>query len=124
MSSDVQGVIVVDAVCKHCGIPTKEVHHRHFPEIRAECATVAEAVAHLAHLLGGYLEGAQSSWHRETLDLAISDVEARLLSLDGDERSSDEGCLCRLESTERSPSEAAGSPAVQAEPDSVLHPVE
>lgn len=74
MSTETLRVIVVDGLDGQCCVPTKEAHHINFPEIRAECSTPLEAVARLAHQLEAYREGAQSTWHRETIESALVDV--------------------------------------------------
>jgi hypothetical protein len=81
MSTDHESVIVEDGLCAHCAVHTKQVHHRDFPELRAECGTVAEAVTHLAGQLSRDREGARSGWHRESIDRAIADVAKFLASL-------------------------------------------
>jgi hypothetical protein len=55
---------------------TVVVHHRDFPEIRAEGGSPKEAAAHLMNKLACTLDTALTQWRRETLDLAIADVKA------------------------------------------------
>jgi hypothetical protein len=74
MTAEKSRVIVEDSTCACCAVHTKQVHHRDFPEIRAECGTVAEGAAHLAKQLTSAREGAHSTWHREVIDEAIADV--------------------------------------------------
>jgi hypothetical protein len=52
------------------------VHHRDFPEIRAEGETPAVAATHLANQLTRALDSALTHWRRETLGQAIADIEA------------------------------------------------
>jgi hypothetical protein len=52
------------------------VHHRDFPEIRAEGETPAQAATHLANQLSRALDSALTHWRRETLVVAINDIEA------------------------------------------------
>ena len=52
------------------------VHHRDFPEIRAEGGTPKEAASHLVNKLACTLDSALTNWRRETLDQAIADVKA------------------------------------------------
>ena len=52
------------------------VHHHDFPEIRAEGETPAQAATHLANQLTRALDSALTHWRRESLVLAISDIEA------------------------------------------------
>jgi hypothetical protein len=55
---------------------TALVHHRDFPEIRAEGSSPKEAAAHLVNKLACALDSALTDWRRETLDRAIADVKA------------------------------------------------
>jgi hypothetical protein len=55
---------------------TALVHHRDFPEIRAEGSSPKEAAAHLVNKLACALDSALTDWRRETLDHAIADVKA------------------------------------------------
>lgn len=54
------------------------VHHREFPEIRAEGPTPREAAAHLANVLSLTLDTALTDWRRQTLGQALADVKAYL----------------------------------------------
>jgi hypothetical protein len=40
-------LIVEDATCAHSSVHTLRVHHREFPEIRAEAGSLAEGITHL-----------------------------------------------------------------------------
>jgi len=55
---------------------TTSVHHRDFPEIRAEGATPAEAAAHLANQLTRALDSALTTWRRDTMSRAVADAQA------------------------------------------------
>ena len=55
---------------------TASVHHRDFPEIRAEGTTPADAAAHLANQLTRALDSALTQWRRETIAKAIAEVRA------------------------------------------------
>lgn len=55
---------------------TSVVHHRDFPEIRAEGASPKEAASHLVNKLACALDSALTDWRRETVDHAIADVKA------------------------------------------------
>jgi len=55
---------------------TAVVHHRDFPEIRAEGGSPKEAASHLVNKLACTLDTALTDWRRETLDHAIADVKA------------------------------------------------
>lgn len=52
------------------------VHHRDFPEIRAEGASPADAAGQLVNQLTRALDSALTNWRRETIQAAIADVEA------------------------------------------------
>ena len=55
---------------------TTQVHHRDFPEIRAEGETPAIAATHLGHQLVRALDTALTPWRRETIQKAIDEVKA------------------------------------------------
>ena len=52
------------------------VHHRDFPEIRAEGSSPEEAAAHLVNKLTSTLDSALTDWRRQSVDQAIADVRA------------------------------------------------
>jgi hypothetical protein len=52
------------------------VHHRDFPEIRADAGSPEEAAALLVNKLVAALDSALTDWRRQTLDQAIADVRA------------------------------------------------
>jgi hypothetical protein len=52
------------------------VHHRDFPEIRAEGGSPREAASHLVNKLACALDSALTDWRREAVDHAIADVKA------------------------------------------------
>ncbi len=52
------------------------VHHRDFPEIRAEAGSPKEAASHLVNKLACALDSALTVWRRERIDKAIADVKA------------------------------------------------
>jgi hypothetical protein len=52
------------------------VHHRDFPEIRAEGSSRKEAAAHLVNHLTRALDSALTDWRRERVNEAIADVQA------------------------------------------------
>lgn len=76
MFTDMNRVIVEDATCASCDVPIKRVRHRDFPEVRAECCTVAEGAAHLARKLASARECVGSDRHRTEIDQALKDVAA------------------------------------------------
>ena len=72
MDTDLKRVIVTIAA----GTTTAVVHHRDFPEIRAEGGSPKEAASHLVHKLECALDTALTEWRRGTLDHAIADIKA------------------------------------------------
>lgn len=94
MLADQNSVIVEDALCSRCGVPSKEMHHRHFPEIRSVCGSIAEGAAHLHNQLLLHREGAQDPWHRETIDVAVAEVAAFRESLSEAALTSEAPCSC------------------------------
>jgi hypothetical protein len=52
------------------------VHHRDFPEIRAEGTSPKEAASHLVNKLACALDSALTDWRRDNVDHAIADVKA------------------------------------------------
>jgi hypothetical protein len=52
------------------------VHHRDFPEIRAEAGSPKEAAGHLVNKLACALDSALTDWRRKRVDQAIADVKA------------------------------------------------
>ena len=74
-------VIVQGGTCAGDAVHTTQVHHRHFPEVWAECASPADGAAHLLDLLRRFREGACSHYRRDAIEEAIADVEAYLAAL-------------------------------------------
>ncbi len=72
METDPSRVIVTDGATAH----TKQVHHREFPEIRADGPTPKEAASLLVNKLSLALDTALTNWRRETLSQAAADVAA------------------------------------------------
>jgi hypothetical protein len=72
MVTDLSRVIVTTGVTAHATC----VHHRDFPEIRSEGETPAVAAAHLTNKLVCALDTALTLWRRESIQQAISDVQA------------------------------------------------
>ena len=58
------------------GSSSARVHHRDFPEIRAEGATPKEAATFLVHQLSRALDSALIDWRRDRVTEAIADVQA------------------------------------------------
>jgi hypothetical protein len=52
------------------------VHHRDFPEIRAEGSSPKEAASFLVHQLSRALDSALIDWRRDLVTEAIADVQA------------------------------------------------
>jgi hypothetical protein len=72
MDTDLSRVIATPGATSQ----TTCVHHRDFPEIRADGQTAREAASHLANKLALALDTALTDWRRQTLGQAIADVEA------------------------------------------------
>jgi hypothetical protein len=87
-------IVVEDASCEFCAVPTKRLHHREFPEIRSECGSVSEGALHLARQLTNYRQGAQSAWHREAIEAAIADVAEFVTALSRAEWDAEAACRC------------------------------
>ena len=89
-------------------VPIKRVRHRDFPEVRAECCTVAEAAAHLARKLASARECVGSDRHREQVERALKDVAAFRDSLaDAEEEYESASCCEALAQSRLEPSIAA-----------------
>lgn len=58
------------------GTSTARVHHRDFPEIRAEGPSPREAASLLVHQLSRALDSALIDWRRDRVTEAIADVQA------------------------------------------------
>lgn len=52
------------------------VHHRDFPEIRAQGASPGDAAGQLVNQLTRALDSALTTWKRESIQAAIADVES------------------------------------------------
>jgi hypothetical protein len=72
MDTPVTQVIVTTSASSSAAI----VHHRNFPEIRAEGGTPKEAASHLVNKLACALDSALTDWRRNRVDQAIADVKA------------------------------------------------
>lgn len=72
MATDLSRVIVATGATAH----TTSVHHRDFPDIRAEGPTPDEAAGHLVNQLTRALDSALTQWRRDTINQAIADVQA------------------------------------------------
>jgi hypothetical protein len=72
MATEQSRIIVATGSTAH----TLRVHHRDFPEIRAEGPSQEVAAAHLVNQLTRALDSALTQWRRETMTQAIADVQA------------------------------------------------
>jgi len=72
MATDSSRVIVTTGATAN----TSQVHHRDFPEIRAEGESPAVAARYLSNHLVRALDSALTNWRRETIQQAIEDVQA------------------------------------------------
>jgi hypothetical protein len=87
-------VIVKEGECTSCAVPTKQVHHRDFPEIWAEAGTAIEGLAHLAKRMSSARESARTEWQRGLIEHAITDI-AEFIETLADKQSADEAkCRC------------------------------
>jgi hypothetical protein len=64
-------VIVMAGATAHAS----RVYHRDLPEIRADGETPKVAATHLVNHLTRALDSALTNWRRQTLNLAIADVQ-------------------------------------------------
>lgn len=71
---DTQTSKVIVTIGEHAS--TACVHHREFPEIRAEGGTPREAATLLVHQLQRALDSALIDWRRERVNVAIAEVQA------------------------------------------------
>jgi hypothetical protein len=72
MDTQVSQIIVTTAASSSGVI----VHHRDFPEIRAEAGSPKEAAGHLINKLACALDSALTDWRRKRVDQAIADAKA------------------------------------------------
>jgi hypothetical protein len=72
MTSEETRLIVATGATAHSAV----IHHRDFPEIRAEGETPAGAAANLANQLTRALDSALTQWRRDTIAQALADIEA------------------------------------------------
>ena len=72
MKTDLNRVIVTQSGSSS----TFVIHHRDFPEIRAEGGSPREAASHLVNKLACALDSALTDWRRQSVDQAIADVRA------------------------------------------------
>jgi len=72
MATDQGPVIVATGATPN----SARVHHRNFPEIRAEGETPVAAATNLANTLTRALDSALTAWRRDTIGQALADIEA------------------------------------------------
>ena len=72
MSTDQDRVIVTTGMTAHALL----VHHRDFPEIRAEGENPEAAATNLANQLTRALDSALTKWRRDAIEQAIVEVKA------------------------------------------------
>jgi hypothetical protein len=72
MSTDADPVIVTEGATHDAA----QVHHRDFPEIRADGENPIVAAGHLVDHLTRALDSALTTWRRETIQKAIAEVRA------------------------------------------------
>ena len=72
MSSDQDRVIVTTDASG----PGVQVHHREFPEIRAEGSDAKDAAVQLSNHLTRALDSALVQWRRDAIESAIKEVKA------------------------------------------------
>jgi hypothetical protein len=88
MLADTSPVMVEERKCACGPVSIKQIHHRDFPQLHTEAASVAEGVASLACLLSLTWDCARSRSRREMMEQAIADVADFLMSLEEAETSS------------------------------------
>ncbi|CAN5891247.1 hypothetical protein BH23PLA1_BH23PLA1_09890 [soil metagenome] len=74
MDSEPTSVIVSTGATAHTAV----VHHRNFPEIRAEGESPQDAAAQLVNHLTRALDTALTDWRRDHIEKAIADVQLYL----------------------------------------------
>lgn len=74
MFGDKTQVIVVETDCASHSMLVRQLHHRNFPELRAEGKNCMEGGAYLVNLLMRARSSVSSGWRRNLLDRAIADV--------------------------------------------------
>lgn len=108
MLTDQSHLIVEDSLCASCSVHTIRVHHREFPEIRAECGSVIEGVTYLLVQLTCSRENIQSNWRRELIDRAIADASEFLETLVEAGLNNEASCRCAPHITDQIQSMRSG----------------
>jgi len=78
MVGDMQQVIVTDGDPHNPASSAILVHHRGFPEIRAEGLSAGDAAGQLLERFRSALDSTPNHWHRSDLEQALADVQAFL----------------------------------------------
>ncbi len=76
MMSNPSEVIVIAEDRPSVVVHSLSVHHRVFPEIRAEAQSPEDAAVRLGELLSHSLDNAPNDWRRDALVRAVEDVRA------------------------------------------------
>ncbi len=76
MTSNPSQVIVSTEEHLCASIHALAVHHRDFPEVRAEGGSAVDAASRLTQLLSLTLDSVPSDWRRAIVEQAIEDVRA------------------------------------------------
>jgi hypothetical protein len=72
MSTEASHVVITPGLTAN----TTQVHHRDFPEIRAQGGSAQEAAKQLGNQLTRALDSALTKWRRDTIQKAIDEVRA------------------------------------------------
>jgi hypothetical protein len=82
MFAESSPVMVTECKFASGAVPLKQIHHRDFPQLHTESASVEDGVARLAGLLSLTWDCAGSRRRREMMEQAIADVADFLMSLE------------------------------------------
>jgi hypothetical protein len=82
MLAETSPVMVKECRWASSPVSIKQIHHRDFPQLHTEAASVAEGVARLAGLLSLTWDCAGTRRRREMMEQAIADVADFLMSLE------------------------------------------
>ena len=73
------------------------MRHRDFPEVRAECPSVIDALSHLVNQLERITDYAETQWQRDSIEQAITDIHDVLNTLHQTEIATDHSCPCVIQ---------------------------
>lgn len=76
MNQNEDSVVVSDGACRCCSAPTVQVHHRDYPEARAEGISAAMAAGHLGDQLARSLDHTPGPLQREAIVQALAEVRS------------------------------------------------